>query len=54
MRTSNYVRKDDKITDLDENTLRRYERNGELTNFVAFEKQNDISDTTIRNGMTTQ
>ena len=30
------MRKDDKITDLDENTLRRYERNGELTNFVAF------------------
>ena len=49
----NYVRKDDKITDLDENTLRRYERNGELTNFVAFRKQNDISDTTIRNEMTT-
>ena len=31
----NYVRKDDKITDLDENTLRRYERKGELTNFGA-------------------
>ena len=34
-----YVRKDDKITALDESTLRRYERNGELTNYVSFRKK---------------
>ena len=48
-----YVRKDDKITTLSESTLRRYERNGEVTNYVSFRKRKNIGDTTIRNEMTT-
>jgi|TARA_B100001971_G_scaffold31102_1_gene25504 predicted transport protein len=48
-----YVRKDDKITALDESTLPGYERNGEITNYVSFRKKKGISDVTIRNEMTT-
>ena len=47
------VRKDDKINVLNESTLVRYERNGEITNYVAFRKAKEISDTTIRNEMVT-
>ena len=48
-----YVRKDDKINVLNESTLVRYERNGEITNYVAYRKAKGISDTTIRNEMVT-
>ena len=48
-----YVRKDDKINVLNESTLVRYERNGSITNYVAFRKAKDISDSTIRNEMVT-
>lgn len=48
-----YVRKDDKISDLDENTIRHYERNGVITNYVQFRKNKNIKDVTIRNEITT-
>ena len=48
-----YVRKDDKITALDDSTLRRYERNGEVTNYLSWRKAQGISDVTVRNEMTT-
>ncbi len=49
----NYVRKEDKINVLDESTLVRYDRNGEITNYVAYRKAKGISDITIRNEMVT-
>ena len=48
-----YVRKDEKINVLNEITLVRYERNGEITNYVVFRKAKNITDVTIRNEMVT-
>ena len=47
----NYVRKDDRITDLDENTLQHYERNGEITTYVLFRSSKGVKEITILNEM---
>ena len=48
-----YVRKDDKITDLRDTTLIRYERYNGITSYPAFRQAKQISDSTIWNEMTT-
>lgn len=48
-----YVGTNDKVTTLKESLLVEHERNGKITNYVAFRKSKDISDSTIRNEMIT-